>query len=205
MPPRRNAPTTLGCRGIVFGMPCNRWDSRGKKTLGYQERDPVNRKAYLRLRERYRRRGKEFVDIDESGFEPTVTRRYAYARKGQRVYGQRSGHKRPRTSLLAARIDQTIVAPLLFEGTCNTPLFNAWLEHALCPLLTATQVVVMDNVPFHKSAKTTELITRTGASVLFLPPYSPDLNPIEHDFAALKKRREYQAPATLDLLIQTYK
>ena len=53
----------------------------------------------------------------------------------------------------------------------------------------------MDNVPFHKSAKTRELIERTGATLLFLPPYSPDLNPIEHDFATLKRLREYQEHA----------
>ena len=66
-----------------------------KKTLGYTERSPRKRKAYLRLRERYVRRGKEFVYIDESGFDPSVIRRYTYARKGERVYGLTSGHRRP--------------------------------------------------------------------------------------------------------------
>ena len=94
----------------------------------------MKRKAYLRLRERYRRRGKEFGYLDESGFEPFVTRRYAYAPKGQRVYGLISGHKRPRTSLLAARIGRTFEAPLLLEGTCNADVFNTWLEDHLCPL-----------------------------------------------------------------------
>lgn len=173
--------------------------------MGYKERDPHKRKAYLRLRDRYRRRGKEFVYVDESGFAPTVTRRYAYAPKGQRVAGRCSGHRRPRTSLLAARIGQTFAAPLLFEGTCNTSLFNAWLAYELCPLLNATHVVIMDNVPFHKGAHTHALLKATGATLLFLPPYSPDLNPIEQDFAALKKRREYNEHATLDHLISTYK
>jgi len=121
---------------------------------GYQERDPRKRKAYLRLRERYRRRGKGFVYVDESGFASSVPRRYAYAPKGQGVYGLRSGQRGPRTSLIAARMGNTFTAPLLFEGTCNTSLFNAWLEKALCPLLNDSHVVVMDNVPFHKSART---------------------------------------------------
>ena len=172
--------------------------------LGYHERDPRKRKAYLRLRERYRRRGKEFVYVDESGFAPTVTRRYAYAPTGQRVYGRCSGARRPRTSVIAARMGETFAAPLLFEGTCNTSLFNAGLAHQLCPLLNGTHVVVMDNVPFHKSAQTHTLITHTGATLLFLPPYSPDLNPIEHDFATLKKLREYHEQDTLDALIRTY-
>ena len=140
--------------------------------LGYRERDSQKRKAYLRLRERYHRRGKEFVYIDESGFAPTVTRRYGYAPKGQRVYGLSSGNRRPRTSLIAARIGTTFTAPLLFEGTCNTALFNAWVEKELCPLLTDSHVVAMDNVPFHKSARTQTLISSTGAGLLFLPPYS---------------------------------
>ena len=186
-------------------MRCSGWRYPGKKTLGYRERDPNKRKAYLRLRERYARRGKVFVYLDESGFAPTVTRRYAYAPKGQRVYGLCSGERWPRTSLLAARIGTTFTAPLLFEGSCNTALFNAWLAQALCPLLHGHHVVVMDNAPFHKSAMTQALLTSTGATLLFLPPYSPDLNPIEHDFAALKKRREYHAHDSLDHLIQTYK
>jgi len=188
-----------------FGRRSGGWSSPGKKTVGYKERDPQQRKAYLRLRERYRRRGKEFVYIDESGFAPTVTRRYAYAPKGQRVYGLCSGHRRPRTSLLAARIGQTFTAPCLFAGTCNTLLFNAWLEKELCPLLNDTHVVVMDNVPFHKSPTTSRLLHRQRATLLFLPPYSPDLNPIEHDFAAIKKIREYHAHDSLDHLIATYK
>jgi transposase len=59
-------------------------------------------------------------------------------------------------------------------------------------------VTVLDNVPFHKSATTQTLIPHTGTSVLFLPPYSPELNPIEHDFATLKKHREYNEHETLD-------
>jgi transposase len=186
-------------------MPCNGWAYPGEKTLGYRERDPQKRHAYLRLRGRYRRRGQALVYVDESGFAPMVTRRYAYAPKGQRVYGSRSGEQRPRTSLLAARIGATFTAPLLFTGPCNTALFNAWLEHQLCPLLTDTHVVVMDNAAFHKSTTTQALITQTRATLLFLPPYSPDLNPIEHDFATLKKIWEYDEHAPLDRIIQTYK
>lgn len=186
-------------------MRCSGWDCPGKKTVGYRERDPNKRKAYLRLRERYARRGKVFVYVDESGFAPAVTRRYAYAPKGQRVYGLRSGQRQPRTSLLAARIESTFTAPLLFDGSCTTALFNAWLAHALCPLLHRDHVVVMDNAPFHKSALTHALITGTGATLLFLPPYSPDFNPIEHDFASLKKIWEYNEQVTLDHLLQTYK
>jgi putative transposase len=203
--PSKNGRAISGFLGIVSGMRCGRWSSPGKKTPGYKERDPGKRKAYLRLRERYGRRGKVVVYVDESGFAPAVTRRYAYAPRGQRVPGLIAGHRRPRTSLLAARVGNTFAAPVLFEGTCNTSLFNAWLEQQLCPLLHAQQVVVMDNVPFHKSAKTKALLHATGATLLFLPPYSPDFNPIEHDFATLKRLREYNEHASLDSIVKTYK
>jgi transposase len=79
---------------------------------------------------------------------------------------------------------------LQFEGTCDTRVFSASLQTRLCSRLTAQHLVIMENATFHKSPETAQLIKETGATLLFLPPYSPDLNPIEHDFAALKKRRE---------------
>lgn len=165
----------------------------------------MKRKRFLRLRERYIRRGNTFVYIDESGFAPSVSRRYAYGAKGQRVYGLIGGKKRPRTSLIAARISECFDEPFLFEGTCNGEIFNAWLEKQLCPKLGEHHVVVMDNAAFHKGRRTQQLIQKTGATLLFLPPYSPDLNPVEHDFAALKKIREYNENQSLDDLIKIYK
>lgn len=171
---------------------------------GYKQRSLMKRKLFLRLRERYRRRGKRFVYLDESGFEPEVSRRYGYGPKGQRVYGLISGHRRPRTSLLAARMDEGFEAPFLFEGTCNTTVFNAWLEKELCPLLNNDHIVIMDNVPFHKAASSREIIEKTGAEILFLPPYSPDFNPIENDFANIKKIREYNEHQTLENIVAAY-
>lgn len=115
-----------------------------------------------------------------------------------------SGHRRPRTSLIAARMDGRLKEPLLFEGTCDTVVFNTWLKTRLCPRLTAQHLVIMDNAAFHKSATTAELIKATGATLLFLPPYSPDFNPIEQDFAALKKNREYHETASLDEIVRAY-
>jgi transposase len=165
----------------------------------------MKRRSYLRLRERYRRRGKTFVYGDESGFENNVTRRYGRAPRGEKIYGLRSGHSRPRTSLIAARFEGGgFEAPFLFQGTCHTEIFNLWLEHHLCPLLNDTHVVVLDNAAFHKSERTRTLIEKTGATLLFLPPYSPDLNPIEPDFANIKKIREYNEHSSLDNIIKMY-
>ncbi len=159
---------------------------------------------YLRLRERYARRGKIFVYIDESGFDPCTARRYGYSLRGKRVYGILAGKKYPRTSLIAARIGKNFKEPFLFQGTCNAEVFNAWLQQQLCPHLNNTYVVVMDNVSFHKGEETRELIKKTGAILLFLPSYSPDFNPIEHDFATIKKIREYNENATIDEIIKMY-
>ncbi|TKB89945.1 MAG: hypothetical protein E8D40_14845 [Nitrospira sp.] len=104
-----------------------------KKRLGYSERAPLRHKQFLRLRERFVRRGKHPVYIDECGFVSSTARRYGYAPKGQRVDGLVSGHRRPRTSLLAARIDGRLVEPCLFEGTCDTGVFNAWLKMSVVP------------------------------------------------------------------------
>jgi putative transposase len=176
----------------------------GKKTTGYKERSPLHRRKFLRLRERYIRRGLQPVHVDECGFTPSVTRRYGYAPKGQRVYGLTSGHRRPPTSLIAARIGPDFAEPFLFDGTCDAAVFHSWLQARLCPRLTPEHLVIMDNAAFHKSPETAQLIRHTGATLLFLPPYSPDLNPIEHDFAALKKHREYHETASIDEIVKAY-
>lgn len=101
-------------------------------------------------------------------------------------------------------MDGQLVEPCLFKGTCDTVVFNAWLQTRLCPRLTPHHLVIMDNATFHTSPETAQLIKATGATLLFLAPYSPDLNPIERDFAVLKKRREYQEQATLDDIVKAY-
>jgi putative transposase len=164
----------------------------------------MKRKIFLRLRERYARRGKRFVYLDESGFAANAQRAYGYAPIGVRVYGKISAHSRPRTSLLAARDTTGLIAPILFEGSCNAALFNHWLAEHLTSDLTDNDVVIMDNATFHKTAETRRIIEYAGATLLYLPPYSPDLNPIEHDFAALKKIREYNHTQTLDEIINVY-
>ena len=202
--PKRSGRDSSRCLARASGTRCNDCRSPIKKRIGYKERDPRQRRQFLRRRERLLRHGKQPVHIDECGFASSTARRYGYAPKGQRVDGLVSGHRRPRTSLIAAQMDGQLREPLLFEGTCDTVVFNAWLKTRLCPRLTAQHLVIMDNAAFHKSPETAELIKATGATLLFLPPYSPDFNPIEHDFAALKKRREYHDQTTLDDIVKTY-
>ena len=139
--------------------------------------------------------------MDESGFEPEAYRRHGYARRGLPVYGLRSGKRGKRTNLLAAQRDGQLIAPLLFEGSCNTDLFGHWVEHDLCPLLTGKSLVIMDNASFHKSLAIRTAIEATGATLLFVAPYSPDLNPIEKTFGAIKRKRSYEPDLCLDDLV----
>ena len=96
------------------------------------------------------------------------------------------------------------MAPVLFEGASDAVVFTAWLDEMLCPLLTEKHVLIMDNASFHKGAETVRLIAQTGASLLFLPPYAPELNPIEKDFANIKRRHQYNAEASIDDIIKVY-
>jgi transposase len=77
---------------------------------------------------------------------------------------------------------------MLFEGTCNTEVFNQWLEHMLLPQLASGSTIVLDNASFHKSQQTRRLVEHCGCQLLYLPPYSPDLNPIEKLWANLRRR-----------------
>jgi putative transposase len=176
-----------------------------KKRRTYKEQCPLKREAYLSsLQLETDVRGKTPVYIDETGFATSGFREYAYALKGVAVADQVSGNRYRRTSLIAARIAKCFTAPVLFEGACDSLAFNAWIDQMLCPLLDDRHVVIMDNASFHKGSQTAALIRGCGASLLFLPPYSPELNPIEKDFANLKRMRQYNAEATLDEIIKVY-
>ena len=98
-----------------------------------------------------------------------------------------SGKRYQRESFVAGKVGSKIIAPFCYQGTCNTDLFNFWVEHFLVPELSPGQVVILDNAMFHKSKKTKELIESVGCKILFLPPYSPDLNPIEVFWANFKR------------------
>jgi transposase len=126
------------------------------------------------------------VWIDEAGIDNRLYREYARAPRGQKVYAEISGKKRERVSVIGALLNGTFIAPFTFQGGCNSDVFNTWLEGVLLPTLPKGTFLVMDNAAFHKSAKTKELIEKFGCHLLFLPTYSPDLNPIEHWWHKIK-------------------
>ena len=85
-------------------------------------------------------------------------------------------------------LNNKIIAPFCFNGTCDSSLFNLWIKKILIPVLKPGQTIVIDNASFHKSKETRSLINNAGCTLLFLPPYSPDLNPIEKFWANLKRK-----------------
>ena len=131
------------------------------------------------------------VYLDESGFERTSHRAHGWGLQGKKVYGECSGRKRPRTSLISAKQGKKLLVPILFEGSTNATLFNYWLENHLFIELAQDSTIIMDNATFHKTALIRKLIDQAGHTLLFLPPYSPDFNPIEKDFAINKRRRQF--------------
>ena len=178
--------------------------TRKKKTLGYMERCDEKRAAYRQALAAKQAAGQTILYVDECGFTAASYRRYGYAPKGESVLGLIPNQRTRMTTLVAARIGSQFTAPCLFDGSCNSACFNAWVEAYLCPRLSERDVVVLDNARIHKTRRTRELIEASGAEVLFLPPYSPDYNPIEHDFANIKRLREYNADISIDDVINMY-
>ena len=120
------------------------------------------------------------VWVDECGVEEEVERAYGRALRGKRVYDERSGNIRhSRTTVIAAYRQKKIEAPFRFKGHTNTVVFNTWVEDCLVPVLEEGDWIILDNGSFHKSSRTRKVIEDKGAHILFLPPYSPDLNDIE--------------------------
>ncbi len=104
------------------------------------------------------------------------------------MFGEISGRRFGRQSVIAALKGKKLLAPMCFEGTCDTDLFNVWLKQELLPSLTPGQVLILDNASFHKSAATRKLVESYGCEIVFLPPYSADLNPIEKYWANMKTK-----------------
>ena len=128
----------------------------------------------------------KLVFIDESGFDTKMTRRFGRSARGKACLGAvPHGHWRTTTFIAGLRADR-VDAPMLLSGAMNGVSFSAWVTQALAPTLQAGDIVVCDNLSVHKNADARTAIEAAGATLLFLPPYSPDFNPIEMLFAKIK-------------------
>ena len=177
---------------------------RAKKTVGYKEQCREKRKAYLKQLATAQASGKTLIYLDETGFTDETFRSYGYALRGQCVQEWIPSQKTRTTTLIVAQLNNKLIAPKLVSGSCNAQRFNTWLDKELSPHLDAKSVVIMDNARIHKTRKTQALIQRCGAKVLYLPPYSPDYNPVEHKFANIKRLRSYNPDKPLDDIINMY-
>ncbi len=126
------------------------------------------------------------IFIDETGAASNLARKSGRCRRGQRLRAA-VPHSHCKTVTLVAELSlRGIVAQKAFDRPINAALFEEWVETCLVPTLQKGDVVVMDNLPAHKGPRVEELITAGGAELRYLPPYSPDMNPIEKAFSKLK-------------------
>lgn len=122
--------------------------------------------------------------------------------RGSKVYADKLGNvKKGRTNLIMALRGKTWLAPVLFTGSCNGLLVEEWLEQHLIPELSKPSVIICDNAPFHRKKVLRDIARKHGHHLLFLPPYSPDFNPIEKVFALIKRFRLYNPTTSLEELV----
>lgn len=168
----------------------------------------MKRRLFLRnLRELIPKYGSaNIVYFDESGFEPTTYRDHGWAIRGKKIYIDVTGKREKRTNLIMAqrgRRGKDWLAPMLFEGACSALTVETWVEKLLLKELKKPSIIIMDNAPVHNKKSIRKLFENNGHILLSLPPYSPDFNPIEKTFGAIKKlRRSLPEGAVIDDLFR---
>ena len=153
---------------------------------------------------------KRLVFIDETWIKTNMAPLRGWNKKGERLRGYTPyGHWKTMTFIGALRSDG-IQAPCVFDGAINGVSFKAYMEQMVKPILKPKDIVIMDNLGSHKNKRIREIVESAGAKLLYLPPYSPDLNPIEQAFSQIKhwmrdaqKRRVEELWRYLGKLIQT--
>ena len=167
-----------GCAGAVG-------NHAKKKTARYKEQDAERAAVY---QEKIKDIPPEKIAyVDECGIDTYLYREYGYAPRNQRVFDCISGRKFERCGIAAAKIGREILAPFQYSGTMNHTLFESWFTDQLLPSLDKDTVIVMDNASFHSKKRLLSVAQNAGCKLLFLPPYSPELNPIEKFWAWLKR------------------
>jgi transposase len=175
-------------RTIRYGSSCGTRGCGSKKTLFALEQARAN---VARRRQRWRSwQGgldpRRLVFLDETWIKTNMAPLRGWGLKGKRLRSfAPHGHWRTLTFLGALRHDR-LTAPCVFDGPINGQSFRAYIEQQLVPVLEPGDIVVMDNLGSHKAVAVRQMIQAAGARLWYLPPYSPDLNPIEQTFAKIK-------------------
>ena len=129
----------------------------------------------------------DIVYVDESGVTEYYSRDYGLAPRGEKVYGEVNGKRYKRLNIVSAQCGDEKIATYTYSWATNSVWFEVWFEWHLCPLLSPGKVVIMDNALFHRKKPLEEIAKFYGLRIIWLPPYSPDFNRIEHLWANLKK------------------
>jgi transposase len=124
--------------------------------------------------------------VDESGIKRNMPREYGRAPAGQRVYLPTGGTRPKKVNVVAGLCNGKVICPTKYAWNTNAEWFNEWFEWWFCPLLRVGSVIVMDNAGFHKKKELNRIALSYGCRIIWLPPYSPDKNPIEKVWANLK-------------------
>jgi len=142
------------------------------------------------------------VFVDEMGAHTSFAPLYTYAPRGKRAFFKVPRNRGKNTTLLASIGQEGMGPSMAVEGSTTREVFEAYVEHFLAPGLRPGQVVIMDNLGAHKGERVRELIQDRGCELLYLPPYSPDLNPIEEAFAKLKALLRKAGARTREALLE---
>jgi Transposase and inactivated derivatives len=173
-----------------------------KKSYGYQERDEGKRQRYLKKLKGYDH--EKLYYLDESGIDRGEGYAYGWCAKGKRLYAEKSGIRQGRVNLIGALNRKGIKAPFVFEGNCDARVFETYIERCLLPVLSSGDVVIMDNARYHHTKKVKALLKSKDCKLIYLPPYSPDLNPIEHFWFPLKNAIRKLLDKGMDLMKAAY-
>lgn len=158
--------------------------TRKKKTIRASEQNEAERAAWREQAKALDARN--LVFIDECGSNIALTCVYARSPKGDRVYGSVPRNRRANITLLASLSLQGMGEAFILEGSADSVVFELYIEQILAPSLRAGQLVILDNLNTHTGEKVRQAVEARGCQLLFLPPYSPDLSPIEEAFSKLK-------------------
>ena len=172
-----------------------------KRSVGAAERDEWLRAAW-RVMVAQELDARSLVFVDEMGTNTSLSPLYAWAPTGERTFCSVPGNRGPNTMLLSSMSVEGMGSSLAVEGATNREVFETYVQRVLAPTLRPGQVVVMDNLTAHKGDRVKELIEERGCQLLYLPPYSPEFNPIEEAFAKIKALVRKAEARTREALVE---
>jgi transposase len=172
-----------------------------KRQVGASERDEFLSAAW-RVLVAKKIDAERLVFVDEMGSNTSLAALYAWSRRGDRARCSVPRNRGKNTTLLASMTSEGMGPCLAVVGSTTAAVFEAYVDQVLAPVLRPGQVVVLDNLGAHKGERVRELIEERGCELLFLPPYSPDLNPIEEAFSKVKGSLRRTGARTRETLIE---